>query len=272
MRITIGTEVQRVKILQLTDLHVNAEGRRAFLRAESLRDLRRTVDYILQVDLQIDAVVVTGDVSTDGSISAYELVRRELLRLDCPFWVLPGNHDKKAEMKSVFADRCHTALDGVPGCCVDLEDARLLLLDSAVPGVSCGVLDERMLTWVAEQLNVPPQRPVMLWMHHFPFCTGYRGMDHPLAGEKELLALLQGHNAFVCSGHVHAGVVRREGDVTMLTCPAVSMLMNLRLDEVRFYTEQSGFALHIVEDGTVTTHLCAVPAVERAGGPYPFIE
>lgn len=261
-----------MRILQLTDLHVNAEGRRAFLRAESLRDLQRTVDYILQVDLQPDVVVVTGDVSTDGTVSAYELVRQELSRLGCPFWVLPGNHDKKAEMKAVFADECHTALDGVPGRCVDMDEARLLLLDSAVSGVSDGGLDQQMLAWVQEQLDVSPERPVMLWMHHFPFRTGYRGMDHPFAGEEKLLELLQGHNAFVCSGHIHAGVIRRNGSVTMVTCPAVSMLMKLRLDEVRFYTEQAGFALHIVENETVTTHLCTVPAAERSGGPYPFIE
>ena len=261
-----------MNILQLTDLHVNAEGRRAFLRAESLRDLRRTVDYILGVDLQIDAVVVTGDVSTDGTTSAYELAHRELLRLGCPFWVLPGNHDKKAEMKAVFADRCHTALDGVSGICIDTDEARLLLFDTAAEGVSAGGMNQARLDWLAEHLNVPPQRPIMLWMHHFPFRSGYQGMDHPFEGEKRLLELLQGHNAYVCSGHLHAGVIRRQGSVTMLTCPAVSMLMNLRLDEVRFYTEQSGFALHIVEDGTVTTHLCAVPGAERAEGPYPFIE
>ncbi len=260
-----------MKILQLTDLHVNRDGRPAFLRADSLGDLRRTVNYILRVELRPDVTVVTGDVSTDGSESAYRLVRQELERLGCPVWVLPGNHDRKAPMKEVLGDMCHVAPDGVPGICLDTREARLLLLDSAQEGVSSGGMNEAQLAWMAQQLDVPTERPVMLWMHHFPFRSGYRGMDHPFSGEEKLLQLLQGHNAYICSGHLHAGVIRRSGSVTMLTAPAVSMLMELRPDTVRFYTEQVGFALHVVEDGAVSTHFCVVPSAQ-SGGPYRFIE
>jgi 3',5'-cyclic AMP phosphodiesterase CpdA len=260
-----------MKILQLTDLHVNSDGRRAFLRADSLGDLRRTVDYLLRVELRPDVTIVTGDVSTDGSESAYTLVREELERLGCPVWVLPGNHDRKAPMKKVLGDVCHTALDGVPGICVDTDEARLLLFDSATENEPAGGMNEAQLMWLAEHLDGPEERPVMLWMHHFPFRSGYRGMDHPFEGEARLLELLQGRNTYVCSGHLHAGVIRRLGSVTMLTAPAVSMLMELRPDTVRFYTQQAGFALHLVEDGAVTTHLCAVPGTE-SGGPYRFVE
>ena len=260
-----------MRILQLTDLHVNSDGRRAFLRADSLKDLQQTVDYILQVDLRPDVAIVTGDVSTDGSVSAYTLVQQELARLGCPVWVLPGNHDKKAEMKAVFADTCLTDLDEAPGLCVEMDEARLLLFDSAVENVPAGGLSEEKLDWLAERLDVPEGRPVMLWMHHFPFRTGYVGMDHPFTGEERLLEMLQGHNAYVCSGHIHAGILRRSGDVMLIASPAVSMLMELRLEKVRFFTERAGFAVHLVENGVVTTHLCSVPA-PCSGGPYRFIE
>ena len=128
-------------------------------------------------------------------------------------------------------------------------------------------------TWIRTaglELSQFRRNPVMLWMHQFPFRSGYRGMDHPFTGEEELLALLQGHNAYVCSGHLHTAVTRRQGSVTMMTAPAVSMLMELRPDTVRFYTGQSGFALHAVEGGQVTTHLCCVPPAE-SGGPYRFV-
>ena len=260
-----------MKILQLSDIHVNGGGKFACRAADSLGDLRAVVDYILQVELQPDVTVVTGDVSTDGKGDAYRLVRRELERLNCPVWVLPGNHDQKEPMKTVLGRMCHTAPDG-PGLCIDTPQARLLLLDSAVSGQSAGGVRQEQLSWIERQLDVPQDHPVMLWMHHFPFRTGYVGMDHPFSCEEELLKLLQGRNAVVCSGHIHAGVLRRCGSVMLVTSPAVSMLMELRLEKVRFYTEESGFALHIVEDNVVTTHLCAVPAEAVPGGPYRFIE
>ena len=260
-----------MKILQLSDIHVNGGGKFACRAADSLGDLRAVVDYILQVELQPDVTVVTGDVSTDGKGDAYRLVRRELERLNCPVWVLPGNHDVKAPMKAAFGDGCHTA-DDAPGLCIDTPGARLLLLDSAREGQIAGELSRAQLDWIADRLDVPQDHPVMLWMHHFPFRSGIVGMDRPLAGEEELLALLQGRNAYVCSGHLHAGVVRRAGTVTMMTAPAVSMLMELRLESVRFYEGNVGFALHLVEDGVVTTHLCAAPSPRAATGPHDFGE
>ena len=258
-----------MKILQLTDLHVMAGGGVAFRQAESLRDLQRTVDYLLRCGLQPDLVIVTGDVSTDGSEDSYRLVKEQLARLGCPACVLAGNHDEKAPMAAMLGEMYCAA----PGRSMTAEGIQLLLLDSVVPGVGAGGLKRETLDWVRGQL-AQSDGPVMLWMHHFPFRSGYGQMDIPFEGEEELLAMLQGREAWVCSGHIHAGIVTRRGSVTMVTCPAVSMLMALDLSELgghHFYTNQRGFALHVLEKGTVTTHLCSVPG-ETSAGPCEFIE
>lgn len=258
-----------MKILQLSDLHIMAGGGPAFRKAESLKDLQRTVDYILRADIKPDMVVVTGDVSSDGSEDSYRLVKEQLARLDCPAYVLPGNHDEKEPMAAVLGEMCCTA----PGRCITREGVRHLLLDSATAGVSAGGLDREALDWVAAQL-AQDRGPVMLWMHHFPFRTGYGVMDAPFAGEEPLLQLLQGREAWVCSGHIHAGMVTRRGSVTLVTCPAVSMLMDLELSPAgghHFHTAQSGFALHVVDGGSVLSHLCTVPGAASTG-PWEFIE
>lgn len=243
-----------MKILQLTDLHIMNHRAPAFRQADSYRDLQMTIDYILRSNIQPDTVVVTGDVSSDGSVSSYMLAKEQLLRLDCPLYVLPGNHDNKENMRSVFGQQCHVVLyeEDERGRCVNVNGVHFLLLDSVMPGDSAGGMGKKELEWIERQLPIDPQQLCMVWMHHFPFCTGYGMMDEPFANGDALLSLLKPRRAYVCSGHIHAGIVKQYGKTTLLTCPAVSMLMELDLSLSggdRFYTAQCGFILHVVEDG-----------------------
>ena len=51
------------------------------------------------------------------------------------------------------------------------------------------------------------------------------------------------------------------------------MLMELDLTPGggdRFYTAQPGFALHVVEEGQLNSHLCCVPSCSRHSGPHHF--
>lgn len=263
-----------MQLLQLSDLHIVAGGGKAFRQAESLTELRHTIDYILTAGIAPDMAIVTGDLSSDGSTDSYRLAKEQLSRLPCPIHVIPGNHDEKAEMTEVFGSLCHTALSGEGGRCVTLSGVRLLLLDSALLGKHHGGVDENSLRWLKSQLPDDRTAPVMVFLHHFPFRSGYTKMDKPFENADALLTLLQGRqNLQICSGHLHAGMFTRRGDVNLMTCPPVSMLMELDFTPGggdRFYTAQPGFALHAIEDGQLSSHLCCVPACDHHGGPYSF--
>ena len=263
-----------MQILQLSDLHITAGGGKAFRQAESLTDLRHTIDYILSAGIAPELAVVTGDVSSDGSLDSYRLAKEQLSRLPCPVLLVPGNHDEKPEMAEVFGSTCHTALSGEGGRCVDLHGVRLLLLDSALPGAHSGGVSEESLQWLKEHLPDDPAVVVLVFLHHFPFSSGYTKMDKRFRSADALLSLLQGRqNVQVCSGHLHAGMFTRRGDVNLMTCPPVSMLMALDLTPNgggRFYTAQPGFSLHTVDAGQLSSHLGCVPFCDRHGGPYSF--
>lgn len=263
-----------MQILQLSDLHITAGGGKAFRRAESLTDLRHAIDYILSAGIVPELAVITGDVSSDGSLDSYRLAKEQLSRLPCPYALVPGNHDEKPEMAEIFGDACYTALTGDPGCRIDLPGGRLLLLDSALPGAHSGGVSEESLRWLQAQLPEDPGTPVLVFLHHFPFRSGYTKMDKPFRNADALISMLQGRrNVQICSGHLHAGMFTRRGDVTLMTCPPVSMLMELDLTPAggnRFYTAQPGFALHTAEDGQVNSHLCCVPFCDHHSGPHNF--
>ena len=67
-----------MNIIQLSDLHLCENNNHAFLHADSTLALHKTVEYFLHSSIEADVVVVSGDVSNDGSIGAYQTAKNEL--------------------------------------------------------------------------------------------------------------------------------------------------------------------------------------------------
>ena len=101
------------RVLQLSDLHVCAPGGRVAGRLDTPAILRAAIDRLLaRLDAisPVDAVLVSGDLSDDGTAESYDFVREQLDRLGLPLLVLPGNHDARDALRAAFAD-----LPGMPG-------------------------------------------------------------------------------------------------------------------------------------------------------------
>ena len=80
-------------ILQITDTHIVAEGKLVSGQLETAAPLTRLVDQIASIRHQIgpiDAVIVSGDLSDDGSEASYARFKRLLAPLDLPTYVIPG--------------------------------------------------------------------------------------------------------------------------------------------------------------------------------------
>ena len=74
-----------MRIVQISDLHIGG-----LFKQDSFD---RLVDEI-NIDLQPDVIIVSGDLTDDGLIFQFEQARQELQRFVCPkMIVFPGNHD-----------------------------------------------------------------------------------------------------------------------------------------------------------------------------------
>jgi len=260
-----------MNIIQITDLHLCRNGEKAFLRADANQALKDTVEYFLHSALNIDMIVVSGDVSTDGSLSAYQAVRQELSRLPCPVYFIPGNHDCREHMQAVGFLPAEP--DYSPCRKVETEEASVILLDTLKTGESRGIADKVCLEQLSALLSQDPQKPTFLFMHHVPFATGYTMMDEPIDGVGELQTLIAEKPLTVCCGHIHAAMVTRMGLSNVITCPPVCMEMELDLSEKggdMFYTSPPQFALHCVKGQEVISHFVTVPTQNSHQGPYTF--
>ncbi len=265
-------------IVQITDLHIREPGRLAYGRLDTAPYLRTAVDTINALRQRPRAVVVTGDLTDFGRAAEYSYLRELLAPLKMPVYLLPGNHDDREQLRSTFQDHSYLGIDGYIQYTVDIDEIRLVALDTCTMGQSAGSLCNERLGWLEEVLATSTDKPVVIAMHHPPFRTLIGHMDEIglLAGATELEAIVARYTnveRLIC-GHLHRPIEVRFGGTIASTAPSPAHQVSLDLDDAAASTwtlEPPAFRVHAWDaiNRRLVTHSMPTGSFE---GPYPFHE
>jgi Icc protein len=243
-------------LLQISDTHLGADWK----GVEPDECLLRAVEAILDLPQRADALVISGDLTQNGTPEEYARVRELVAPLDLAPHVLPGNHDLRGPLREAF---------GLPGegdehvsYAVDLGPLRLVCLDSIVPGIDGGALDEGRTRWLDRALGEEPEKPTVLAMHHPPLVTGVPSFDEiGLAPEwrAELATVLARHPqvARVIAGHVHRVIAAELAGRAVLSVPSTYLqsVMTFVPAPIGMRPDPPGFAIHALRDGALASHV-----------------
>ena len=264
-------------LAQLTDLHIREPGRLAYGRLDTAPYLRAAVQAIEALPQRPHAVVLTGDLTDFGRAAEYEHLARMLAPLSMPQFLLPGNHDERAQLRRSFKEHAYLGDGEFVQYSVSLGEhgLQLLALDTVEPGAPHGRLCPKRLQWLSDALDSHRGEPVVIAMHHPPFETLIGHMDRIglLDGADELAEILAGHPAVerVICGHLHRTIYSRVGGAVVSTAPspAHQVCLDLAPDAApTWILEPPGFHLHAWSSpGRMVSH---VAAVGRFDGPHPF--
>jgi 3',5'-cyclic-AMP phosphodiesterase len=248
------------RLLQLSDPHVGAD----WGGGDSVAMLAAAVASVRALEVDPDAVLISGDLADHAVDVEYEQVRELLAPLEAPLYVLPGNHDDRLALRRHF---------GVPGAdsrpvqyAADLGPLRLVVLDSTRPGEDRGELDADRLAWLAATLAAAPDTPTLLALHHPPLATGIPAFDefglHP-ADRGALGEIVEAHPQVrrIVAGHMHRVMSAELGGRHVLAVPStyVQAQLDFGADVARFSgAEPSGFAVHALLEGELVSHVQAV--------------
>jgi 3',5'-cyclic AMP phosphodiesterase CpdA len=244
-----------IVIAHLSDTHIDSEPR-------SIERTRAVVRYLEDLPYDLDAVLVTGDITDHGLPSEYEQARR-LFSSRHPMMLCPGNHDRR--------DAFRTHLLEQAGSTAPVNQVHrgagvvIAMCDSSVPGKDEGFVADETLAWLEDVLAATPEStPVLVGFHHpparlhVPFIDGIRQF-----GAERLRALADRHGnlaAFLC-GHAHTAAVTAFAGRPVLVAPGV--VSTLRLPwEHRAHAQDHvhldhppALAFHIIDEaGQLTTH------------------
>jgi Icc protein len=266
-----------VLIAQITDLHVRPRGLPAYRVAETNMMTERAIDALIALRPRPDVVLITGDLTDCGLVEEYQQLRAILRRLDLPVLMVPGNHDRRENLKEVFADHPKVVEDkDFVQFVVDDYPVRLIGLDTLVPGKGEGALCQRRLDFLERALAQDRAKPTVIFMHHPPFECGLLHMDRIrlIEGADRLVEIVgrQRNVARILCGHHHRPIQTLFAGTLASIAPAVAHQVALDLTEDHegaLVLEPPAYQLHRYRPETgIVSHTAYV---ERFPGPFPFV-
>jgi 3',5'-cyclic AMP phosphodiesterase CpdA len=229
-----------LRLLHISDTHLYGDRTLHHGVVDTTAALERVLAKASEIP-GIDAVVLSGDLSEDGTEAAYrklhDLVEPWAAERGAQTVYAMGNHDHPDAFTAVLGPRrrVHT-----------LGRHRIVTLVSSVPGAAYGSLDAEQLAWLSDVLAQPVDLGTVVVVHHPP--TGavtpllrLLELDDPHA----LLGVLDGSDArLVLSGHYHHPLVTLERGIPIVVAPGVTNTSDVTAPEgLERATVGAGFAL-----------------------------
>jgi 3',5'-cyclic AMP phosphodiesterase CpdA len=190
----------------LNDLHFRDAADVAYFEALAAK---------LGADPQIQFVVISGDLTENGSPTQLQTIKSLLEGIGKPWYAVPGNHDNLTQQTT-----WDTVL-GARNVAFDHDGWTFLGFDSTRGGqVTAVTVTDEVLQWLATQIaGLPADRPIVAFTH-FPLAASVPGC---LANADEVFALFAGHDLrHILSGHFHAQTSGSHGSVSLTTCTCLS--------------------------------------------------
>lgn len=210
-----------LRLVQITDTHISPDA------PQRMIDLENCVHAINGLSEPPELVILTGDISHNGSIQGYHSARKLLDQLNMPYFVAAGNRDERTALLREFADeRYHLPEQGWVQYSIEQYPVRLLIVDTLSEHSNKGQLCAERLQHLETMLLADTTKPAALFLHHPPYEAV--GIPDPFQYEdwndvENLAALLSGFTN-VCGvycGHVHRFI---DGDIGGVQASAISCL------------------------------------------------
>ena len=208
-----------MNIIQISDCHLFSDTQKTGYN--SVNPYLSLQHILTEVKLQQpDVLLVTGDISGDGSGKSYQHFSRLLYeaKLKCRIGIIPGNHDNQAHMTAhvvneyLWLNNPQLALP---------NQWHIHLLDTQYQH-AIGQISATSLRSLTEYLTLHRNDYHLLAAHHHPIpCDGW--MDkHEWTNRQQFNAIVAKNPAIkaVIYGHIHTAIEQQKGQCLYMACPS----------------------------------------------------
>lgn len=240
------------RILQISDIHLYRNSEDELLGLNTRQSFDAVVDMIQQDSIPIDLIVLTGDLSQDGSPEAYQYLADKLTIFKYPIYWLPGNHDTLSTMQTVFATT-HLKMDRE----IKFSNWHAILLSSLVRGKASGLLADNELERLKQFLENSPQQNLLIMLHHQPISVGSHWLDGVgLVNSSDFQAIVEQSDRVraVVFGHVHQAFDQWKDGVRYIAVPSTCIQFLPGNYDFALDKQNPGYQyLEFQTDGTINT-------------------
>jgi Icc protein len=208
-----------MNIIQISDCHLFSDAQKTGYN--SVNPYQSLQHILAEVKLhQPDVLLVTGDISGDGSGQSYQHFSRllEQTQINCQIGIIPGNHDNRTELVTHVADK-YLWLN-IPQLALP-KQWHIHLLDTQYQH-AIGQISATSLTSLTQYLALHRNDYHLLAAHHHPLpCEGW--MDkHEWTNRHEFNAVVAKNASVkgVVYGHIHTAIEQQKGECLYMACPS----------------------------------------------------
>lgn len=225
------------RIVQISDIHLFNEPEKALLGVKT-NDSFQSVIKLLKTDKKPDLIILSGDLSQDGSKASYIRLADTLKDFAIPAYYAVGNHDDMDVMNEVYPLETITHHRHIV-----LKDWHIILLNSQKRDAVEGSLNHTQLSFLEHCLQMYPEHYAIIVFHHQPVSVGSLWLDKiGLNNAEELWSILKNFPKVhtVLFGHVHQEHEGKRNGIQYFSAPSTC---------IQFKTKSDTFALEKIPPG-----------------------
>jgi 3',5'-cyclic AMP phosphodiesterase CpdA len=253
--------------VHFTDTHIMAGGTLRDL--DTSASLRRVIAVINALEPRPAFAVIGGDLVSPDMLdrehtltqaeyeASYHLFLELIRPLQCPTYMLLGNHDHRQAFHQVMQTPVPT-LDMTHHYSFDYQGYHFVALDTHQPGQAGGYLDAAQLAWLQADLGAHRGQPTVVFLHHHPWPLGLAWIDAMnLRNGAELVRVLRQYPdvRWMICGHVHLDQEIQRDGLTMLTTPATCFQVSKLSQTFKVLPGPPGFRVVYIKDGEFSTRV-----------------
>ena len=225
-----------MKIVHISDIHLTENGHEIW----GVNTLHQFCKAILKIKEQdgIDGIVVSGDLSNDGTRWTYEFIDKAFAEISVPTFCCPGNHDNLEEFYHGYRPSFYKN-DEV----FELCGWNFVMLNSAVTGMSRGFFNPELLRTLIQRCC----GPTAVVLHHPPV-TQEGWLNRKLLENRDEFnhIIQQSKNVkMVLYGHTHFYTTTITNGVVYSSAPSISFAFSPNLRKFEIAKGEEG--LNIIE-------------------------
>ena len=253
-----------LKIIQITDLHLSANKSTLIHNINTYESAQRIISVIKDDHTDLNALVLTGDLVMDESHEGYEHLNNLLKPIDCPIFLIPGNHDSVSEIQwlsqkpNLYNDNFKVYNHWI-----------LFMFNSKKEGALEGIFHEQEIFNFEQLLNIYPEKNFLIFVHHPMSSIKSDWMDGMMIENPEKVKKLIIDNPNVkaiSSGHVHQEFADSLGDTKIFTTPSTCYQFKPHAKKFTLdHTRSSGYRVFELEDsGLLKSEVCRSNQKDKA--------
>ena len=231
-----------MKLIHLSDIHLMENGQ-IIWETDTKSHFDKAIDIIKKLS-DIDAIIISGDLSNDGSEWSYRYIDNQFASIGIPTYCCPGNHDNINFLSHKFEPEFLQFKNYIY-----LEGWKFYFLNTVIPdeidpshNKARGMIPEKELLELERELTYN-KIPTAIIFHHPAKEPGGWLNRRLLENRDQFNHIISkfSHVKLVLYGHIHYGIQHEENGIIYSASPSIGYAFDKELPKFQIADKQEGF-------------------------------